>query len=134
MIRATTILSLTLALLVPAFGQTIKPMEINYVLSFPKPYTHLYEVAMTINNVGAAQVDVQMPTWTPGSYLQREFARNVQDFGADDAGQPLQWQKTDKATWRITTGASAAKPKTIRATYRVYANELATQTSHLDAT
>src|SRR5438093_13327442 len=40
----------------------------------------------------------------------------------------------NKATWRINTGATAAAAKTIRVTYRVYANELATQTSHLDAT
>ncbi len=132
--RVSAILFLTLAFLVPVFGQTAKPMELSYILSFPKPYTHLYEVAMTVDNVSAAQLDVQMPTWTPGSYLQREFERNVQDFAADDAGQALQWQKTDKTTWRITTGASAARPRTIRATYRVYANELATQTSHLDAT
>src|SRR6185369_13362639 len=70
----------------------------------------------------------------PGSYLQREFERNVQNFAADDNGKSLQWAKADKATWRITTGASANAPKTIRATYRVFANELATQTSHLDAT
>src|SRR6185295_17169584 len=77
---------------------------------------------------------LQMPTWTPGSYLQREFERNVQDFKAEDTARPLEWTKVNKATWRITTGASGRAPKTIRASYRVYANELATQTSHLDAT
>src|SRR5213592_3539753 len=74
------------------------------------------------------QFDLQMPTWTPGSYLQREFERNVQDFNADDSGHPLNWDKVSKATWRITTGTGPAEPKTIRATNPVYANERTTQT------
>jgi predicted metalloprotease with PDZ domain len=134
MIRWTVSVICALSLVVPAAGQSVRPLEMAYVLSFPQPQTHMFEVAMTIGNVTTAQLDLLMPTWTPGSYLQREFERNVQDFAADDAGKPLLWAKTDKATWRITTGASAGAPKTIRATYRVYANELATQTSHLDAT
>lgn len=115
-------------------AQTPKPSSLSYVLSFPKPHTHLYEIELTISNVTTPQLDVSLPVWTPGSYLVREYARHVQDFGCkDDAGQ-LRWQKTDKATWRIEAGAVADKPKTIRVNYRVYANELATQTSHLDAT
>ncbi|NDD64728.1 MAG: M61 family peptidase [Acidobacteria bacterium] len=58
----------------------------------------------------------------------------MQDFGARDGeGRPLAWSKTDKATWRVAAGGSAASPRTVVVFYRVYANELATQTSHLDA-
>src|SRR5258706_12923094 len=119
---------------ISSLGQGIEGVSPSYVLSFPRHQTHFFEVTMTVANVTTPQLDLQMATWTPGSYLQREFERNVQDFKADSAGRPLTWEKTNKATWRITTGASAASPRTIRATYRVYANELATQTSHLDAT
>jgi predicted metalloprotease with PDZ domain len=133
MIRLASALLLVAVLVIPAAAQT-RPMELSYVLSFPKPHTHLFDVEMTIGNVTTPQLDVQMPTWTPGSYLQREFERHVQDFTADDAGRTLQWEKADKATWRINTGATAAAPKTIRVKYSVYANELATQTSHLDST
>ena len=108
-------------------------LALSYALSMPQPHTHLYEVTFTIANVTAPELDLHMPTWTPGSYLQREFARNVQDFAArDEKGQPLRWHKTDKATWRIET-ASSGKPRTIEAFYRVYANELSVRTSHLDA-
>lgn len=129
------VLMMTCALCAPTFGQrsASKPLSLSYTLAFPQPHTHLYEVTFTIGNVSTAQLDISLPTWTPGSYLQREYARHVQDFSAaDDVGQ-LRWQKTDKATWRIEAGASGNKPKTIRASYRVYANELFTQTSHLDA-
>lgn len=112
-----------------------KPLELSYTIAFPRPHTHLYKVELTIANVSTPQLDMSLPTWTPGSYLQREYARHVQDFAATDGpGQTLRWQKIDKATWRIEANAAGDKPKTIRASYRVYANELFTQTSHLDAT
>jgi predicted metalloprotease with PDZ domain len=112
-----------------------KPLELSYTLAFPQPHTHLYEVSLTIGNVATPQLDLLLPIWTPGSYLAREYARHVQDFNVEDGSErPLSWGKIDKATWRIETGANDTRPKTIRASYRVYANELATQTSHLDAT
>jgi predicted metalloprotease with PDZ domain len=112
-----------------------RPLELSYTLAFSQPHTHLYEVTFTIGNVATPQLELSLPIWTPGSYLAREYARHVQDFNADDGSErPLPWRKTEKATWRIETGASGAQTKTIRASYRVYANELATQTSHLDAT
>lgn len=146
--RLCVIFMVILVLCPAAFGQKQKPkaqpltphppvpgpMMLSYVLSFPQPHTHLYEVTLTINNVATSQLDLSLPTWTPGSYLQREYARHVQDFSvSDDSGQ-LRWQKVDKATWRVEAAAANDKPKTIRAKYRVYANELFTQTSHLDAT
>ena len=108
--------------------------RLAYTLSFPQPHTHLYEVSLSVSNVTTPQLDLSLPVWTPGSYLVREYARHVQDFAArDDARQPLKWEKTDKATWRIATGINDGQPRTVNASYRVYANELQTQTSHLDA-
>src|SRR5215471_14335192 len=120
MFRISCALTLFIALVIPAVAQNSDAGP-SYVLSFPKPQTHMFEVEMTIPNVRAPQLDVQMPTWTPGSYLQREFERNVQDVKADDAGRSLTCDKVNKATWRITTGAGSATSKTIRVTYHVYA-------------
>ena len=109
-------------------GVMAQGLEIGYRLSFPQPQTHLYEVRMTIGGVRTPTLELCLPTWTPGSYLQREYARHVQDFSAGGA----KWEKTEKATWRVETGATAGTPRTVEISYRVYANELATQTSHLD--
>lgn len=110
-------------------------MALSYTLALPNPHTHLYEITLTVANVTTPTLDLQLPTWTPGSYLQREYARHVQDFTASDAaGNAMAWEKTDKATWRVASAATIEAPKTITAFYRVYANELATQTSHLDGT
>jgi predicted metalloprotease with PDZ domain len=75
-------------------------------------------------------LDLVMPAWIPGSYLIREFARNVQDFVAHDgSGLRLRCAKIDKATWRVE--GHGPGPVVVR--YRVYANELSVRTSHLDA-
>jgi predicted metalloprotease with PDZ domain len=147
--RAITAILTVLVLTAFAFGQKTKPntspgtlpapaskpLELSYTLAFSQPHTHLYEVSLTISNVATPQLDLSLPIWTPGSYVAREYARHVQDFNVGEGSErPLPWRKIDKATWRVETGADGARPKTIRASYRVYANELATQTSHLDAT
>lgn len=116
-------------------AQTAAPLRFSYTVAFPQPHTHLYEISLEAANVTTPQLELALPTWTPGSYLQREYARHVQDFAAQAADQTkLAWEKIDKTTWRITTGASGGRPLTVRVFYRVYANELATQTSHLDST
>ncbi|HKC64616.1 MAG TPA: PDZ domain-containing protein, partial [Pyrinomonadaceae bacterium] len=111
--------------------QVTAPPEISFTVSMSKPYTHLLEVEMRIR--GAAKLPLQinliMPVWTPGSYLIREFERNVQDFAAVDAsGHALSWQKTNKDTWRVETAGA----RELRVTYRVYANEMTVRTNDLN--
>ncbi|MFN0123920.1 MAG: M61 family metallopeptidase [Blastocatellia bacterium] len=118
-----------------AQGNKPAPMRLDYTVSMPQPQTHLYDVAFSIGNCTAAELDLAMPTWTPGSYLQREYARNVEGFAArDQNGAELRQEKTRKNAWRIYTNASAAQPRTINVSYRVYAYELTVRTAHLDAT
>ena len=61
--------------------------DISFAVAMPKPWTHLLEVEMRVNvpaNLNVPnETDLVMPVWTPGSYLIREFERNVQDFAAD---------------------------------------------------
>src|SRR5688572_7243088 len=62
------------------------PPEINYTVSMSKPWTHLLEVEMRLKpSIMADTAEIQMPVWTPGSYLVREYARHVQDFAAKDS-------------------------------------------------
>ena len=106
--------------------------SISFTVSMTKPWTHLLEVEMQIRipaNLNVPnETDLIMPVWTPGSYLIREYERNVQDFAADSGGRPLEWTKTNKDTWRIKTNGA----RQWRATYRVYANELTVRTNELN--
>ena len=132
--RVVTIPTQFLILLVFAvsvFAQT-PPVDIAFTVSMPRPHTHLFEIDVSIKRgaAGPAEEMLVMPVWTPGSYLVREFERNVQDFDAKDAaGQPLKWEKINKNTWRVATNGS----RDWHATYKVYANELSVRTSELNS-
>jgi predicted metalloprotease with PDZ domain len=113
-------------------ASTLAP-EISYTISMPQPHTHLLQVEMRVRASGGVtlsqQLDLVMPVWTPGSYLVREYARNVQDFAAQtDAGKQLAWAKTNKNTWRVETNGA----REVRATYAVYANEFSVRTDDVN--
>ena len=55
---------------------------------------------------GRPAIDLFMAVWTPGSYLIREYERNVEAVTAAPAGRPLAVEKTVKNRWRITTGGA----------------------------
>ncbi|MDT7690265.1 MAG: hypothetical protein QOE46_3024 [Acidobacteriota bacterium] len=105
--------------------------EIAYTVSMTRPHTHLLEVETRLrySSSSPAAVNLVMPVWTPGSYLVREFERNVQDFAAQDAtGRALAWSKVNKNTWRVEPNGA----RELRVRYSVYANELTVRTSELN--
>ena len=71
---------------------------------------------------------LKMAVWTPGSYLVREYARNLSRMTVTDVdGNSLAFTKLDKNTWEIETDA----PREIRVVYRLYAHELSVRTNFL---
>lgn len=104
--------------------------SINYTLSFPEAQAHYVDVLMTVSENTKPFLDIKMPVWTPGSYLIREFAKNVEGFSVEGkAGKKLSAEKITKNTWRIQTAAQS----TINIHYRVYAFEISVRTSFIDA-
>jgi predicted metalloprotease with PDZ domain len=109
-----------------ALAQQLAP--IRYSLSFPAAHTHYVDVEAVIPTDGQAQVDLMMPVWTPGSYLVREYSRNVESLTArSDAGVSLTIEKTRKNRWRVLASGPAV---TLR--YRVYAHEMSVRTNWVD--
>ncbi len=109
-----------------AFAQS----AIHFEVSFTEPQAHYADVQMQISGNNQEVLEVKMPVWAPGSYLVREFAKNVEAFSATDAkGNQLGFQKTTKNTWRI----QAAKKDKITINYRVYGFEISVRTSFIDA-
>ena len=102
---------------------------ISYDVDLSQAAAHRVAVRMSVRAAGAPTLDVALPVWTPGSYLVREFARNVLDLSAADAeGRPLPVEKLDKNTWRITTRGA----ELVRIDYELYANERSVRTNHAD--
>ena len=103
---------------------------LRYTLAMPAPQTHYFEVKMDLGGFPADYTDVKMPVWAPGSYLVREFAKNVEGFQARTAGgQALAVEKINKNTWRVRHPKQAS----FQVSYRVYAYELTVRTSFVDA-
>jgi len=70
-----------------------QPAPIRYTLSFPAAHTHYVDVEASIPTDGQPTVDLMMPVWTPGSYLVREYSRNVESLTASDpngAARPIE--------------------------------------------
>ena len=113
-----------------ALGMTAKSqVKIGFEVSFIEPQAHYAEVQMDLSGLQKEYTDVKMPVWAPGSYLVREFAKNVEGFKASAAGKSLKAEKIDKNTWRVFH----AKANAVKINYRVYAFEISVRTSFVDA-
>ena len=70
-----------------------------------------------------------MPVWAPGSYLVREYSRNVETLTASGSGgQRLAVTKTAKNHWRVETHGEAE----VRVHYRLYSREMGVRTNWVE--
>lgn len=105
-------------------------LPIEYSLSIPDVHAHLAEVSIHIPSPEPGALDVAMPSWTPGSYLMREFARHVQQFQAvDHSGTVLPVHKTARGTWQILVPDSGTDEVCV--TYLVYCHDLSPRCNHV---
>jgi predicted metalloprotease with PDZ domain len=93
------------------------------------PHAHLFEVSVTIDDPAPEGHRFRLPTWIPGSYLVREFARHFVHVRASAGAAPLAIEKVDKSTWR-TAPASAS----VTVVAQVYAFDLSVRAAYLDGT
>jgi predicted metalloprotease with PDZ domain len=102
---------------------------VHYRIVPVDPALHLFEVTLTIASPDAEGQVVSLPAWIPGSYMVREFARNITSIRAEASGRKLRLTKLDKHSWRA---ARCEGPLTL--TYQVYAWDLSVRAAHLDQT
>jgi predicted metalloprotease with PDZ domain len=74
-------------------------------------------------------MEVFLPVWTPGSYLVREYARNIEAISVTDGdGNPLRFEKSRKNRWRI----DVPRAREIRLSYQVYCREMSVRTNWVE--
>jgi len=103
--------------------------KIHYRIIPANPEAHLYEVQLTIKQPSAEGQQLSLPAWIPGSYMIRDFAKNIVTIKADCAGDNVQISKLDKQTWLC-----AQCDGVLTLTYTVYAWDLSVRSAHLDQT
>ena len=90
---------------------------------------HLFEVTVTVDAPDPAGQACVLPAWIPGSYMIREFARNIVQIRAESNGKKISLKKRDKHTW---VAAPSVHPVSLR--YEVYSWDLSVRAAHLDQT
>lgn len=100
---------------------------LRYRIAPRDPHAHLFTIDCTIDDPEEGGQRFVLPSWTPGSYLIREFARHVVAARASADGAPLRVDKVAKDTWQA---APARGPVTM--TIDVYAYDLSVRTAYLD--
>lgn len=120
-----------ICLFLSLFSGFIYAQSVNYELSMPKPQNHYYHIKMELNDFNQKELNISLPVWAPGSYLVREFSKNINLVKAfDEKGNPLEIKKTRKNSWSIKKG----NKQNVVIKYEVYAFELSVRTSFLDLT
>ncbi len=108
----------------PAFGLT-------HHIEVADAHAHLFRVTLTIARPQALQ-RLSLPVWIPGSYLVREFSKNLQGLRARQAARTLpaaQLRQLDKCSWEVRCNPD----KPLQLIYEVYANDNSVRTACLDA-
>jgi len=120
---------LTLFFMTANTSKGASPVKISYNVTFPEAQAHYVNIEMHIDNIQQKELTLKMPVWTPGSYLVREFAKNVEIFTASANGKDLPYKKTRKNWWTINTAGAS----NITIKYNIYCNEISVRTSTVDA-
>lgn len=92
------------------------------------PHGHQFAVRLELEINGATSIELKLPAWIPGSYMIRDFARNILDLRAEAAGKVLRITAMDKQTWRVDCADATA----ITVHYQVYAFDLSVRSAYLD--
>jgi predicted metalloprotease with PDZ domain len=120
----------TIALLLLYHPLACFAAPVEYFVSIDAPQSHYVNVELKIAPKQAGELELFLPVWTPGSYLVREYARNIDSVTAiDSENKPLSCNKLSKNRWKIPVVST--KPITFK--YRIYCNELSVRTNFVDA-
>ncbi len=101
-------------------------MAIKYTVTPKNLHAHLFQVELSIQNPNPLGQVFSLPSWIPGSYLIRDFAKNIVSIQAQSCGELIEINKLDKNHW-ITQPCGDE----LTLTYEVYAFDLSVRSAYL---
>jgi predicted metalloprotease with PDZ domain len=111
-------------------------MKVIYKLKITTPSSHYISIEMSgTRPKGLSELIFFLPSWSPGSYLMREYGRNVRGLRAQTKkGENLYFKQLHKGQWlvKFDCGALKSDAKDFSVSYDVYCHELTVRTSHVD--
>lgn len=102
---------------------------LHYHLSFSQYYQHL--IQLNVRFEASVQQQLWLPTWIPGSYLIREFARHIESVRAVNSatGESIAVRKLSKNTWQLDNQQDQLA---VEVSYQVYAYDLSVRGAYVD--
>lgn len=110
-------------------------MNIKYLVEIEDPKTHIVNVTLKFEREQEDKTTFFLPSWSPGSYLMREYSRNIRTINVQSQnGEALFFEQISKGAWSIDFNKSElAKPcQEVTIFYKIYCHELTVRTSHVD--
>ena len=100
---------------------------IKYTVSLESANQHLIDVSMTVEQTLKKGQELWLPDWIPGSYMIRDFSRNIVTLNAYEDKTTIKLFKKSKSTWVLQEDVDKL---TIH--YQVYAWDLSVRSAHFD--
>lgn len=107
----------------------MKTEPILYSLTPYDPAGHRFRIEMRIARPDPEGQELRLPAWIPGSYLIRDFSRQIETINARCSGKAVAITKTGNHSWRC-----APCKGTLHVEYIVYAWDLSVRGAHFDET
>ncbi|MSQ57816.1 MAG: peptidase M61 [Limnohabitans sp.] len=102
-------------------------VAIHYQVQLHNPKAHIYQVVLTIAQP-LDQQTLEMPVWIAGSYMVREFSKQIITISARQENQKCAITQINKSTWVV----DCSKKQTLELTYQVHARDNSVRTAWLD--
>jgi predicted metalloprotease with PDZ domain len=100
---------------------------ISYAVSLETPKEHLIQVTLTIENGLDRGQLFWLPNWIPGSYMIREFSRNITEISAQENGISVELSKVSSNSWELQQSVAS-----LSICYKIYAWDLSVRSAHFD--
>ncbi|MBT7609835.1 MAG: M61 family metallopeptidase [Bacteriovoracaceae bacterium] len=111
-------------------------MQLNYKLKIDNPSSHYASINISgLRPDGCNELVFFIPSWSPGSYLMREYGRNVRCWRAKtQKGENLYFKQIHKGQWLLDFNCDELKSdaKDFSIDYDIFCHELTVRTSHID--
>lgn len=100
---------------------------INYIVSIENANSHLIDLRLVIDEPLAKGQEFWLPDWIPGSYMIRDFARNIVKLSGKQEDRTVKMSKCSKSVWQLDEDVDC-----IAIDYQVYAWDLSVRSAHFD--
>lgn len=100
--------------------------SVMYQLDITDISAHIITITLRFTPQSSVH-ELMLPAWIPGSYMIRDFARNIVAISAADKSGELVLQQLDKQRWQLQCNST---PVTV--SYQLYAYDLSVRAAYID--